>query len=265
MPYAAKAIVQHQFLTDHIELYLTFKYPMLRTRNPLAEPPVFDVMPPLSLWLLDCDAVEIDITESVWIDEYTLMLTSDTLTAAPSIVALEYDGPDNNLCLKWNKQVYPWGPIPSTEMPAIDPTPIANRYPTHATLWHDESSNIVGASFTHVAYYPQRYNSYTMKGAHANGDAFQQTFFLKAGTYIFGVLGRTTGGSGKIDWYIDNIKVVSLQDWFYGGEQDNVIKTASSISVVGNGLHTLKGIINGRNEESESYAMLLTKYWFTLS
>jgi hypothetical protein len=264
MPYAAKATVQHEFITDHIELYLTFDHPMLRTRDPLAAPPVFDVMPPLTKWLLDCDSVDTDVTASTWIDEFTLKLTSDTLTTAPADVELEYDGPDDDLCYKWGKRFEPWGPIPSTELPAVDPTPIANRYPTHATLWHDESTSLVGAVWAHTLFPAQRYNTFTMKATHANGDAFQQTFFLKAGTYTFSVLGRTTGGSGKIDWYIDNVKVVSLQDWFYGGELSNIIKTASSISVVGNGLHTLKGIINGKNVSSEDYAMLLTKYWFTV-
>lgn len=264
MPYAAKATVEHQWVTDHVELYLTFEHPMLRTRDPLASPPVYDVMPPLSKWLLDCNAVDTDITESVWIDEYTLKLTSDTLTAAPSVVALEYDGPDDDLCLKWDKQVYPWGPIPSTELPAVDPTPIALRYPTHATLWHDEVAIISGSPlFLWVDAY-NAYNLSVFQEPCSDGDTFSISLFLKAGTYTLNFLGWTGTNRGKIDWYLDNVKIITGQDWYAADAAVNTIFSTSNIVITTNGLHTIRGIVNGKNPASTDYYINLTKYWFTL-
>jgi hypothetical protein len=57
--------------------------------------------------------VAVDVVAQVWLDEWTLQLTSDTVAAEPNKVTLEYDGPDPGLELKWHKQYEPWGPIVS--------------------------------------------------------------------------------------------------------------------------------------------------------
>ena len=264
MPYAAKATVQHVFVTDHIELYLTFDHPMLRTRYPLADPPAYEVMPPLSKWLLDCDAVDTDVTDSEWIDEYTLKLTSDTLTAAPSIVTLEYDGPDDDLCLVWNKQVYPWGPIPSIELPAVDSTPIALRYPAHATMFHMESTVLVGGSIATTLLDLQLYRFAAYQSPANDGDSFMQHIFLKAGSYTFDILGVTASSRPIVDWYIDDVLVIDGQDWYTAATVYNALISTPGITIDQNGLHTLKAVVNGKNPSSSGYGLRLTSFWFRL-
>ncbi len=105
MPYAYGAKVEHEFETDHLNIWLTFRHPMDQ-----------NLMPPLALWLLEADAVSVDIVNSAWQDEFTLLLTSDTVAAHPDRVLLEYNGPNSNLQTTWGKDWEPWGPILSTDI-----------------------------------------------------------------------------------------------------------------------------------------------------
>jgi len=104
-PYAAKAVAQHEFDTDHINLWLTFRFSMAQT-----------VKPDDSLWLLYVDTVPTLIASSSWQDPWTLLLVSDTLLGPPSRVLLAYDGPSQNLRTTWAKQWEPWGPILSIDV-----------------------------------------------------------------------------------------------------------------------------------------------------
>lgn len=115
MPYAAKAIVEHEYLASHLNLYLTFKSPMRLSAIPRTTPPVFNWYPPVSLWILKADSVTYTITSCLWLDNYTLKLISNTITTRPAIVTLEYDGPNEKLETAWHKQYSPFGPIPSTD------------------------------------------------------------------------------------------------------------------------------------------------------
>lgn len=118
MPYAAKATVEHEFVTDHLEIYVTFRHPMKLSSAPLDTPPPFDIFPPNALWLLDADTVAIDIVSQEWLDLWTLLLTSDAVAAYPASVKLEYNGPNFGLRTSWNKQWEPFGPIVSTDLTA---------------------------------------------------------------------------------------------------------------------------------------------------
>lgn len=134
-PYAAKAIIEHEFDTDHLNVWLTFRHTMDE-----------DVKPPLALWLLEADDMAIDITDSAWQDAWTLLLTSDTVAAYPARVTLEYNGPNSNLQTTWGKDWEPWGPILSTDIGKglcfVDRGDPATRDFTTANftaddLWHD--------------------------------------------------------------------------------------------------------------------------------
>jgi hypothetical protein len=111
MPYAAKATIEYEFVTDYLDLYVTFKKPMRRSYDPLHDPPVYDVMPPLSLWSLTVDGGVITIIASEWLDEWTLLLTSNTVAGRPTEVKLAYLGPNIDLQTTWRKQWEPFGPI----------------------------------------------------------------------------------------------------------------------------------------------------------
>lgn len=134
--------------------------------------------------------------------------------------------------------------------------------PTRATLWHDEATVVAGNALSLAVNNSQFYNCLHNQNPSADGDAFTQAVVLAEGTYNFYVLGRTGSGLGRLDWYIDDIKVVSAQDWYNASITYNVIKTATDIVIAEGGRHVLKGVVNGKHVSSTGYAIYLTKYWF---
>lgn len=110
-PYAAKAIVEHEFDTDHLNVFVTFRFTMDES-----------VKPANGLWLCEVDDVEKAVTVSAWQDAWTLLLTVPNVVVLPDRVTLEYDGPDENLKITWEKQWEPWGPIVSVELPPVQTT-----------------------------------------------------------------------------------------------------------------------------------------------
>lgn len=107
-PYAAKAIVEHEFDTDHLNIFVTFRFAMDETVKPADE-----------LWLVEVDAGEKPVSASAWQDAWTLLLTVPNIAVLPDRVTLEYDGPSENLKITWDKQWEPWGPIVSVELPPV--------------------------------------------------------------------------------------------------------------------------------------------------
>lgn len=110
-PYAAKAIVEHEFDTDHLNIFVTFRFTMDQT-----------VKPAHDLWVCEVDAIAKDVTVSAWQDAWTLLLTVPNIVVLPDRVTLEYNGPDENLRITWDKQWEPWGPIVSVELPPVHTT-----------------------------------------------------------------------------------------------------------------------------------------------
>jgi len=104
-PYAAKAIIEHEFDVDHLNVYITFRFAMDET-----------VKPANALWLCEVDDVVKNVTVSAWLDAWTMLLTVPNVVVYPDRVTLEYDGPDENLRITWDKQWEPWGPILSTDI-----------------------------------------------------------------------------------------------------------------------------------------------------
>jgi hypothetical protein len=115
-PYAAKAIIQHEFDTDHLNIWLTFSLAM-------------DILvkPPNTLWLVTVGDFLTPVSYSEWQDPWTLLLTVLDIVALPARVLVAYDGPHVNLRrstnpryagedVKYNKQWEPWGPILSMDV-----------------------------------------------------------------------------------------------------------------------------------------------------
>lgn len=107
-PYAAKAIVEHEFDADHLNIFVTFRFGMDIT-----------IKPPHDLWLCEVDAILKAVTASEWQDTWTLLLTVPNIVVLPDRVTLEYDGPNENLKITWDKQWEPWGPIVSLKIPPV--------------------------------------------------------------------------------------------------------------------------------------------------
>jgi hypothetical protein len=129
MPYAYGANINHVYADTHLNVYVTFRHPMKQIYNELP------LTPPLELWLLKADDAPVDIIASAWLDEHTLLLTSDEVAPAPTGVTLEYAGPSSSLITTWGKQWEPWGPIPSY---AGYPTAPALHNSTHENGGADE-------------------------------------------------------------------------------------------------------------------------------
>jgi len=104
-PYAAKAIIEHEFDIDHLNVYVTFRFSMEQTSKPLH-----------ALWLCEVDDVPKAITVSAWLDAWTILLTVPAVGTYPDRVTLEYDGPSEDLQITWGKIWEPWGPILSTDI-----------------------------------------------------------------------------------------------------------------------------------------------------
>jgi len=138
----------------------------------------------------------------------------------------------------------------------------ANGYPQRATMWHDGCTVTNGNALLHSMDTAQRYQSRSYQNVPATGDAFSHSFFLKAGTYEFSVLGSLSSGSGQVDWAIDGDNIVVNQDWYSAGAVKNVIKIVSSVSVTTDGYHKLTGVVDAKNGSSSGYGLALTKYWF---
>ncbi|GAJ02630.1 unnamed protein product [marine sediment metagenome] len=110
-PYAAKAIVEHEFDTDHLNVFVTFRFPMNQNNKPEHD-----------LWSCEVDDDFKAVTVSAWQDAYTLLLTVPDVVVLPDRVTLEYLGPDEDLQTTWEKQWEPWGPIVSIEIPPVRTT-----------------------------------------------------------------------------------------------------------------------------------------------
>ncbi len=139
----------------------------------------------------------------------------------------------------------------------------ANDLPTRVTLFHDESTVLAGNAIAVTIDTGQEDNFFARQNASANGDSFTQSVFLRAGTYIFSVLGQTNVGNAKIDWYIADpvVPAVSGQDWYSGVQTKNVVKTAS-VTIPDDGYYVVRGLINGRNAANvTAWNLDLTKIW----
>ena len=135
-------------------------------------------------------------------------------------------------------------------------------YPKSAERFHHSAAQTAGTAGWSLTFdTTQTFSYYRFITTPADGDAFENYFCLRGGSYTLTVLGVTDAANGKLDWYIDNTLAVSGQDW-YGGTVRNIYKTAS-VTVPGGGFHTLKGVINGKNSSSTNYWSLLTYYKFT--
>jgi len=117
-PYSAKAFIEYQWDADHLDIYITFRFPMFQGSKP-----------DHALWICNVNDVPKAVTVSAWQDSWTLLLTVPDIAALPDKVTLEYAGPNENLKIIWGKQWEPWGPIVSVEIPPVYTTRIFSTGP----------------------------------------------------------------------------------------------------------------------------------------
>lgn len=131
-PYAVKAIIEHEFDTDHLNIFVTFRFAMDQTIKPTND-----------LWLCEVNGVAKAISISAWQDAWTILLTVPGIPVLPARVTLAYDGPDENLKITWQKQWEPWGPIVSVELPPVQTTRIFSTGPAQQNAVDVSNVNIL--------------------------------------------------------------------------------------------------------------------------
>jgi hypothetical protein len=130
--------------------------------------------------------------------------------------------------------------------------------------FHTMATVVTGNALNRTVNTNQAFNSLTYQNTAANGDVFTNGLELRPGTYSFYVLGAKTNISGIIDWYLDDVAIVTGQDWYnVAAAVYNQLVSVASIAVGNTRYHTLRGVINGKNASSTDYFMLLTAYWFS--
>lgn len=131
--------------------------------------------------------------------------------------------------------------------------------PRVVNFFHVQSVVTVGNALARTTPVDQIFNYQAYQNAAANGDTFTQDFTCAAGTYSFSSYGSSTTDRGRIDWYIDATKVVSLEEW-YAASAGDILKTTSSIAITA-GAHTLSGVVNGKHASSSGYKIVLAAMW----
>jgi hypothetical protein len=103
-PYAAKAIIQHEWYSGTLSIWLTFHFPMNQKHKPAD-----------TVWLVKLDGTLTAITLSAWQDAFTMLLTISGVVVRPGRVLVKFNGPDSLLETTWLKNWEPWGYILSTD------------------------------------------------------------------------------------------------------------------------------------------------------
>ena len=181
-PYAAKAIIEHLFDTDHLDIFVTFRFPMNETLKPDHD-----------LWVCEVNEVEKAVTVSAWQDAWTLLLTIPDVAVLPDKVTLEFLGPTSDLSITWNKQWEPWGPIVSTEIPPVYTTRIFSTGPAQ--------QNDVDVSNVNILFLDCSANAITISGfvGGVNGQRLYLARLCAAGNPI---TLKYIAGTGNQDIYL---------------------------------------------------------------
>lgn len=207
-PYAAKAIVQHEWLGTTMYVWVVFKYPMDQT-----------VKPTHAHWICKVNGIAKFIPTSFWQDEFTIRLLIVDVNALPDRVTLEYDGPDPNLRTTWDKQWEPWGPILSYRAmgspfsgtkthSALGPTDNVDVADIGILFIDCSANNVTIGGFTggidgqhlHVVRGCAAVNSVTLE--HNEDHAFQKIFLHRgADETLTGEYGGWTLACNGSDWF----------------------------------------------------------------
>lgn len=171
--------------------------------------------------------------------------------------------------------VYSWGTSPtfadSSTLDSADLDTLANNlaflhqeFPIRiqgSYIWHKDSTVVVGNALTVTVASAQDFGYYAYQNTAADGDSFEQSFLLGAGTYTVYFLGQLHPSAGIIDWSIDGTQIKAGQDW-YGVLTANTEKTVSSVTIAETGRHVITGTVNDKNGSSGGYIIRLTSIWF---
>jgi hypothetical protein len=141
---------------------------------------------------------------------------------------------------------------------------ISGLYPHFASIWASYFRRAAGSwdwTSGEIATRHFLYSAAWYQYPSANGDAGEISVLLDSGSYDFAVSGATQFNLGKLDWYIDGSLAISGQDWYSATNIDAVTK-ANTITISTAGRHTVKWVVNGKNNSSSDYYIMLTEIGF---
>ncbi len=130
--------------------------------------------------------------------------------------------------------------------------------PKRASLFFEDFRQVSGAGHVTQTNGSQVFNEYAADNAGNNGDAWEASVFVQAGTYTFEALGFTGPNCGIADWKLDGANFLTGQDWYTAGNVFNVKKTGSLVIPTA-GKHILRPVVNGKNGSSSDYFTPWTK------
>lgn len=90
-----------------------------------------------------------------------------------------------------------------------------------------------------------------------NGDFFTCRFQIAAGKYVLNVNVSKTTNRGKVDVYIDNVKVNSTTLDLYADILAQANWQVTNIVIAKSGIHEIKFVVNGKNASSTDYIMAM--------
>jgi hypothetical protein len=101
------------------------------------------------------------------------------------------------------------------------------------------------------------FNAIWYQNIPATQDAADIDIILEAGTYDFTVWGRKSINLGNLDWSMDGTNFATAENWYADPPEYGTTFTGT-VTVVGNGHHTLMCTVNGKHASSSNYYWMLT-------
>jgi len=135
----------------------------------------------------------------------------------------------------------------------------AVAYPKRWIGFHDSSLILAGNPLVIFNNTSQNWFSGAYQDApQSDLDSFSQSLVIASGTYTFRVFCIKVPDAPKVDWYLDDTKVITGMDFYDAGGVLSQVLT-DTIIVPTSGLHKLVAVVNGRNVSSSGYRLQLTK------
>lgn len=136
------------------------------------------------------------------------------------------------------------------------PTSWPLELPRRAQMFCGTELVTVGSARSFRAFSTQSFTGCTVQSSPANGDTFTIGLFAAAGMYTLSVLYFADSDKGIVDYYIDDVKIMTV-DQYSAATVWNSVSSASA-SIRKNGWHSFKSVVNGKNASSSNYKNIFT-------
>ena len=154
------------------------------------------------------------------------------------------------------------GDVPATGELGFEGENEVAYYPSRWTCFRTEFTVITGNADLIVGSDAGAFEAtYQYQNTPADGDEIQGGFYLKAGTYDLWLYYLSGAARGIIDIDIDGVNVIAGID-MYSAIGNYHSQVSNSVTVTGDGFHTINVRVNGKNALSAGYQSLFYRIWF---